>query len=170
MEEILRQLALWMYTTPVSHFVNTAPWAWSLLEIAHFTGLAVMAGAIGVFDLRLLGLAKGLTPAALHRLIVWGVGGFALNACSGALFLFGAPEQYFFNAAFRAKVVLFALMAANVAAFYAFAYPRVNAMTAGEDAPLRAKIIAGVSLFALAGIMLAGRMLTFFRPMPDVLG
>lgn len=170
MEEILRQLALWMYKTPVSHFVNTQAWMWPTLEIAHFTGLAVMAGAIGVFDLRLLGFAKGLTPSALHRLILLGVGAFALNACSGVLFLFGAPEQYFFNAAFRAKVMLFILMGANVAAFYAFAYPRVNAMAAGEDAPLRAKIIAGVSLFALAGIMLAGRMLTFFRPLPAVLG
>ena len=170
MDEFLRQLALWMYTTPASHFVNTQAWVWSTLEIAHFTGLAVMAGAIGVFDLRLLGLAKGLTPAALHRLIPLGVGAYALNACTGVLFLFGAPEQYFFNAAFRAKVGLFVLMAANVAAFYAFAYPRVNAMAAGEDAPLRAKIIAGVSLLTLAGIMLAGRMLTFFRPLPDVLG
>lgn len=169
MDEFLRHLARAMYATPVSHFVTRQAWMWPTLEIAHFTGLAIMAGAVGTLDLRLLGVARGLTPSALHRLIIWGVAGFCLNAASGVLFLFGAPEQYFFNAAFRMKVVMFALMATNVAAFYAFAFPHMNKMQAGEDAPRRIKIIAAISLFALVGVICCGRMLTFFRPPPGVL-
>ena len=35
----------------------------------------------------------------------WGVGGFVVSVITGVQFIFGAPEQYFFNDAFRLKVV-----------------------------------------------------------------
>jgi hypothetical protein len=41
---------------------------------------------------------------------------------------------------------------------------QVLAIGAGEDAPLRAKLFAAVSLTLLVAIMCAGRMLTFYRP------
>ncbi len=38
-------------------------------EILHFTGLSLILGTIGVFDLRLMGCARAIPPAALHRAV-----------------------------------------------------------------------------------------------------
>ena len=43
-------------------------------------------------------------------------------------------------------------------------FKQVAALGPDDDAPLPAKCMAAVSLLLLAGIMCAGRMLTFFRP------
>ena len=50
-------------------------WAWSLCETFHFVGLCLLVGIVGMFDLRVLGMAKGLPLAALQRLLPWGVFG-----------------------------------------------------------------------------------------------
>ena len=78
-----------------------------------------MVGTVGTFDLRLLGLGKGIAPATLHSSIRFGVAGFVVSVVTGALFIFGQPDQYFYNNAFKVKVVCLLLLGLNVCAFYA---------------------------------------------------
>jgi hypothetical protein len=53
----------------------------------------------------------------------------------------------------------------NVALFYlSAAFREVKTMPAGADAPFRAKLIAGTSLGAWIGVLICGRLLTFYRP------
>ncbi len=61
------QLIHWLTHTPVSVFVMGYRWVWPISESLHFCGLVLMAGTVGTFDMRVLGLGKGITPAALHR-------------------------------------------------------------------------------------------------------
>lgn len=154
----------WLRTTALSDFVLTYAWAWPISETIHFCGLTLLAGTVGLFDLRVLGLAKGFAPADLHRLLRFGLVGFALSVATGITFIAGQPEQYFYNAAFHWKVVFLALMGANVAWFYWREFPAVRALGPSDEASARAKIVAGASLFFLAAVMCCGRMLTFFRP------
>ena len=65
------------------------PWAWPLAETFHFIGLCLLVGIVGMFDLRILGIAKGLPLASLKRLLPWGVFGFVLCLVTGALFVLG---------------------------------------------------------------------------------
>ena len=154
----------WLTSTPVNTVVMGYRWVWPISEILHFCALAVMVGTVGTFDLRLLGLAKGVAPATLHRSLRYGVAAFAVSAVTGSLFIFGQPDQYFYNAAFKLKVVALLLLGLNVLFFYTFEARRVLALEPSGDAPPRAKIIAAISLMLLISIMLFGRMLTFFRP------
>ena len=160
----LRDIIAWLTSTPVNTVVMDYRWVWPITEILHFCGLAVMVGIVAAFDLRLLGLAKGVAPATLHRSLRYGVAAFALSAVTGSLFIFGQPDQYFYNAAFKLKVTALLLLGLNVLLFYTLEARRVLALEPFEDAPLRAKIIAALSLALLVSIMLFGRMLTFFRP------
>jgi hypothetical protein len=41
-----------------------------------FPGLSLLLGAVGLFDLRLMGYAKAIPPKALQRLVPLGVAGF----------------------------------------------------------------------------------------------
>jgi hypothetical protein len=154
----------WLTSTPVNTVVMGYRWVWPISEILHFCALAVMVGVVATFDLRLLGLAKGVAPAVLHRSLRYGVAAFVLSALTGSLFIFGQPDQYFYNAAFKLKAIALLLLGLNVLFFYALEARRVLALGPSEDAPLRAKIIAAISLTLLVCIMLFGRMLTFFRP------
>jgi hypothetical protein len=154
----------WLYTTPVSAFVNGYPWVWPILESLHFCALTVLAGTVGLFDLRLLGLVKGITPSALHRTLRWGVIAFVVSAVTGIMFISGASEQYFYNNAFRLKVVFLVLMGSNAALFYWREFASIQAIGPHDDAPGGAKLIAAASLVFMVGVMLCGRMLTFFRP------
>ena len=93
-----------------------------------------------------------------------GIAAFVLSAATGSLFIFGQPDQYFYNAAFKFKVVALLLLGLNVSLFYTLEARRVLALGPNDDVPLRAKIIAATSLTLLVSIILFGRMLTFFRP------
>ena len=105
-----------------------------------------------------------IAPATLHYSIRFGVAGFFVSVVTGLMFIFGQPDQYFYNNAFKVKVVCLALLGLNVCAFYALEARQVLKLGPGDDAPLRAKVIAVISLTLLVAIMCAGRMLTFYRP------
>jgi hypothetical protein len=160
----LREIIAWLTSTPINMLVMDYRWTWPISESLHFCGLALMVGTVGTFDLRLLGLGKGISPAALHYSIRFGLAGFVVSAVTGALFIFGQPDQYFYNNAFKVKVVCLLLLGLNVLAFYALEARQVLALGPGDDAPRRAKAFAAISLALLVSIMCAGRMLTFYRP------
>ena len=164
---MVRELIHWIVHTRLSWFVLEYRWVWPISETLHFCGLTMLAGTVGLFDLRVIGLAKGVSPATLHRGLLWGVLGFGVSIVTGIMFLAGQPDQYFYNDAFKLKTVFLVLMGLNAGLFYRFEFARVRALGPYDDAPARAKLIACASLFFLAAVMLCGRMLTFFRPPPS---
>ena len=154
----------WIRATPLSAFVLGHWWLWPAMETLHYFGLSLLLGTVGLFDLRVLGLAKAIPPAALHRLVPLGVGAWLLNLATGIVFISGFPEQYAYNHAFHFKLAFMAVAGINVAVFYSGPFRQVRAMQAGEDAPRAAKVIAAVSLCAWVAVLVCGRLLTFFRP------
>jgi hypothetical protein len=161
---MLEALIEWLTATPVHDMVMGYRWVWPISESLHFCGLVLMVGTVGTLDLRLLGMGKGIAPATLHAALRFGVLGFAISVLTGALFVFGQPDQYFYNDAFKVKLVALLLLGLNVALFYRFEARRVLAIEPHGDVPSRAKAMAAISLTLLVVIMLSGRMLTFFRP------
>jgi hypothetical protein len=154
----------WVRETALSQFVLAHGSLWPFLEIAHYIGLSLLFGTVVVFDARILGLAKAVPPAALHRLVPWGIAGFVLNLATGVTFFSGFPEQYAYNAAFHFKIVFLALAGANACLFYSAAFRQVRTLGAGEDAPALAKVVTAISLSSWVAVLVCGRLLTFFRP------
>ena len=150
---------------PVARVMHTA-WAWPTAESLHFIGLSLLIGTVGLFDLRLLGLGRRIPIAALHRLVPWGLLGFGINLISGVSFLMTEPDQYIYNPAFQFKVLFMVAAGLNALAFYLTSYRSVTASGAGPDAPRTAKIIAAASLSLWISVLVAGRLLTFYRPVP----
>ena len=145
------------------HVLMTSAWGWPTVESLHFLGLSLLIGTVGLFDLRMLGVAKGIPMGSLHRLVPWGVGGYLTNVVTGFLFVTSAPDQYVYNPAFQTKLALMAVAGLNVLVFYRFTFADVKASGAG-DAPLRAKVAAAVSLGCWLGVIVCGRLITYFRP------
>ena len=104
-------------STALHAFVRTyEPWLWPTCETLHYLGLSLLLGTIGLFDLRVLGFARGIPFQAIHRLIPWGIGAYVLNVMTGIVFFFGHPDQYFYNNAFRFKALFMAIAGLNVVA------------------------------------------------------
>ena len=157
---------LWVRSTSLHKFVvQHEPWVWPTCEIIHYLGLSLLLGTVGLFDLRVFGVAKGIPLRAIHRLIPWGIAGYMLNILTGVVFLSGHPDQYFYNNAFRFKALFMAIAGLNVVAFYGTsAFRELATLKGGMEAPMRAKIIAGTSLAMWVSVLICGRLLTFFRP------
>jgi len=146
--------------------VMQSKWGWPLSETVHFLGLSLLIGTIGMFDLRLLGMGKRVPLRALHKLVPWGIAGYVLALLTGLLFLATEPDQYIYNSAFHWKMFFMTLAGLNVATFYLGFFRRVKLVGSNESAALPAKMIAAFSLFLWIGVIVFGRMLTFYRPPP----
>jgi hypothetical protein len=158
-------LTHWLESTWLSHaFLRNGAWSWPLSESLHFIGLCMLIGSIGLIDLRLLGVGKGIRFVDLHRFVIFAVMGFALNVVSGSMFLVGQPDQYLLNRAFHFKVAFFVIAGLNVLAFYSTQFQRLKLLGPDDAAPGAARVMAAVSLFCWIGVIVAGRMLTFYRP------
>lgn len=153
-------------STALHAFVHEhEPWLWPIMQTLHYFGATLLIGSVGMFDLRALGIAKAIAPAAMHRLIPLGVGAYFWNMALGVVFFFGHPDQYFYNDAFRFKLFLMIIAGINILAFYGTnAFAEVKKLPAGADAPLRIKVITGISLLCWVGVLTCGRLITFFRP------
>lgn len=161
---MIEDFEMWARATEWGAFARSSKWIWATTETLHFIGLSLLIGTVGLFDLRLLGVAKAIPAAAIHRLIPFGIAGYAINLVTGSLFLFAYPDQYLYNRAFQFKMAFMALAGINILFFYSAAFAEAKALLANEDASLKLRIIAGVSFFAWIAVLTCGRLLTFYRP------
>jgi hypothetical protein len=156
----------WIRASGLHHFIAAhGQWLWPALQSIHYLGFSLLLGTVGLFDLRVLGMARQIAPAKLHRLIPFGIAGFAVNLLTGIVFFSGFPEQYFYNPSFQLLITFVMLAGLNVVLFYTSpAFAEVNRLEPGQDAPWRAKLMAGTSLSCWIAVLICGRLITFFRP------
>ncbi len=147
-------------------FLNAYDWSWPVFEMMHFLGMAMLIGTVGLVDLRILGLIRGLPLAHLSVFLKIGVAGFIVNAITGYIFVAGNPVggslDYVANLAFQIKLVLMLLAGINVIAFYFTGIGRVvHEGGPDSDAPRAAKVLAAVSLLLWFSVIFFGRMIMY---------
>lgn len=134
-------------------------WMWATCETLHFIGLSLLMGVICLVDLRVLGLAKNVSFASLHRLLPWAALGFGVNVITGMMFFVGIPTQYIHNATFYWKIALVLLAGLNALYFTVLDEPWH--LGPKENAPLTAKVAAASAMLLWVGVMYCGSMLPF---------
>jgi uncharacterized membrane protein len=143
----------------IGAYVTGHTWVWPSCETLHFVGLSMLFSVLLLVDLRMLGMAKRISFAALYQLLPLGILGFAINLTTGMAFFIGAPEQYTKNPVFYWKILFVILGAVNVLYFMLLDEPWT--VGAGDDAPLTAKLVAGSAIFVWVGVLFFGHMLPF---------
>jgi uncharacterized membrane protein len=139
-------------------------WETAFLMDLHFIGLALIVGTIGALDLRILGFAKQLPIAPLHKFVPWALAGLGINVITGMLVFIGMPVYYTFDAALWLKIVALMLLGLNAAAFYLTgAFSGVEHVKAGEDAAMSAKLVAASSLCLWFAVITLGRYIQSFQ-------
>lgn len=137
-------------------------WAYPTILTVHTIGMTMVAGLIGVIDLRLLGIAPTVPIRPLERLypIIWSA--FGINALTGTILLIADATTKLTNPDFYVKMVfiffgvtVLALMRKKV-----FGDPQLDIAPVTSSA----KGLAWLSLVAWMGAITAGRLLAYLGP------
>jgi hypothetical protein len=162
----MQAFADFLMTLPIGDFVATHDWVWPFCETLHFVGMCVLLGTVGVVDLRVLGVAKGIPITLLDKFIPLGVIAFAVNLVTGFIFIagnpVGGPMEYLTNLSLQIKLVLMLIAGVNLLLFYVTGiHKSLDAVPADGDATGGAKAVAAVSLFAWIMIIVMGRFIMY---------
>jgi hypothetical protein len=125
----------------------------------HAIGMAFLAGGSAAIDLRILGVAPGISLKAMGRLlpVLWL--GFAINAVSGTLLLIAYPTKAFTNPMFYLKLCLIAL---GVWLVYRIGATVLRAPEVEQKAMHKnARMLALASLACWVALITTGRLLAY---------
>jgi hypothetical protein len=157
----MQDFALWLEATPLSRALFDVTWLWPLCESLHFIGLAVLVGGAGFLDLRLLGFFRGISIGDVKAFMPFAIGGFALNAVTGALFLVMQAHLYLGSGIWWFKIGFIALAGANAMFFETRLSRSALALAPDADTTPAMKLIGGLSLFSWFAVLYCGRMLPY---------
>ena len=113
-------------------------------------GAVFMFGVLLAVNLRILGVAREVPFADVHRLLPWGMLGFGANLITGMFFFVGQPGQYTSSTPFYWKIVFLVIAGANFLYLTVFGKPwgRAADPEARFDASVVDKAMAIVSMAA----------------------
>jgi hypothetical protein len=162
----MEALADFLMSLPIGDYVATHDWVWPLCETLHFFGMCVLLGTVGVVDLRVLGVAKGIPIHLLEKFIPLGVIAFLVNMATGFIFIagnpVGGPMEYLMNLSLQIKMLIVLIAGINLLLFYVTGIHRsLETVPADGDASGGAKAIAAVSLTAWIFVIIMGRFIMY---------
>jgi hypothetical protein len=96
---------------PATNPLNSKEWIFPVLEIVHISCFALSVGLISVVNLRLAGAAFPRSKAVdLNRqLFLWTLAGLLIVLTAGMMIFTTDPYRYFYNPAFRFKMIALAV-------------------------------------------------------------
>jgi hypothetical protein len=155
------EFAAWVESTQISKTLFGTSWLWPACESLHFIGLCMLIGGAGLLDLRLMGMFRGVPIRHVKAMMPWAIGGFLLNAGTGALFLIMQPHLYLTSGVWWSKVAFIMIAAANALFFETRLAPSALSMAADADTPRMLKVVGACSLFSWFAVLYCGRMLPY---------
>jgi len=124
----------------------------------HAVGMALLAGSSTAIDLRILGVAPGISLKAMGRFLPFLWLAFAMSAFSGTLLLIAYPTKALTNPLFYVKLGLIALAVSLV---YRIGATVLREPDVGKPVAGSAKALAAASIAAWVTLILVGRFLAY---------
>jgi hypothetical protein len=158
-----RSLFEWMDALPSSIALRESLYGYPILLTAHVVSLAMFAGLVAMMDLRLLGVAYGVTPFSevQKRLFPWQMVGMTLSFATGLLLFYSQPLRYYPKLFYWMKMALIVVAGVNAMLFHFTTYRSVVAWDTGLRPPTKARVAAVLSLTLWACIVIFGRLTAY---------
>ncbi len=136
-------------------------WGYPIVETLHIIGLATVYGSILVFDLRLLGLSRGVSVSRLARhTLPWTLGAFVLVLCTGLMMFTAHTADFLGNGVFMLKMGLILTAGLNAGLLHAGAMRAAGSWDAGMPPP-RVRWAAALSILLWTSVIACGRFLAY---------
>lgn len=132
-----------------------------VLLAIHGIGLAMVVGIMMVVCLRVLGLVRGVSPAALPKLTSLSWVGFIINFISGLALFTGEANKMWYNWSFRWKIVL---VIVGMITTYTLTKSALRPAAAGDVGKLDTQGARFQALFLMLvwlGVIFAGRWIAY---------
>ncbi|UYN97636.1 MAG: hypothetical protein KIT25_12165 [Enhydrobacter sp.] len=152
----------WFQHTALAQEIRGGTWSYAALEVVHLIGVACLVGSILAFDLRLMGLSRGLEARGMMRhLLPLAAIGFALAAASGSLMFMADAVALAANRAFQVKLVLILLAGLNALACHRGPLSGMGAWNRHVAPPWAARAMAVFSLVFWLAVVACGRLIAY---------
>jgi hypothetical protein len=167
---MLLALLQWIQNTGLFVYLRSSAYLYPVILALHLSAIALFGGMIILTDLSLLGwIPRQVSAAAVvDGLRVPKRIGLLMAATFGLLLFCCKAEQYYYNIYFRAKLLLFALVAVHALAFRGPVYKRPYQMMPVGVTNRQARLAALLSLLLWIGILTAGRAIGYVPAPPGL--
>src|ERR1700737_1821766 len=155
----------WLQGSAIGHAMReSGVWTYGVVNLVHILGVASLFGAVLVLDLRLLGLWRSVTLAAISKpTMPVAATGFVIAAISGVCLLATKATEYVGNPFLYIKFPAIALGLLNVAvlnSLQAWRQHKTRSLSASEQTKLA--VVGGISLFCWLTAITAGRLIAYW--------
>ena len=147
---------------PLARMMRESLWAYPIVETVHIVGFAILVGSVVMFDLRVLGLSKGISVRALSRhLLPWSLAALLLIVPTGFLMFTAHASDFLANRTFQLKMGLLMVAGINAVIFRTGPYQTVAHWDVGTRAPISAQFSVAASVLLWISIIACGRLLAY---------
>jgi len=162
----LLSFAQWVQATGFFTALRGSWYVYPIVMSSHLAGIALFGGLILATDLRLLGIAMRRRPVAdvVDQLRPLKHLGLTVVVICGALMLGSKAEEYYYNAFFRAKMTVLALIVIHAIVFRRSVYARAAEFDRDGRIPGRARLAAALSLVLWTSMVICGRGIGYIEP------
>jgi hypothetical protein len=155
--------AVWLETSGIAVAMRQWLWLYPIVEIVHIVGFVILVGAAFMFDLRLLGVSRGLPVSAMaDHLLPRARLALVLVVPSGLLMFMAHATEMLENPAFRLKLLLIAAAFLNAGIFHRWPFRAVGDWDTELPSPPTARLAGVLSLLLWTGAIACGRLLAYF--------
>jgi hypothetical protein len=159
----------WVQSTDFFTAIRGSWYVYPVIMSTHLAGIALFGGMILAVDLRLLGVAmrKRAVADVIGQLRWLKRVGFVLVATCGILMFGSKAEEYYYNAFFRTKMIILAMIFLHALVFRGSVYRQAPKFDETGQIAGRAKLAAALSLVLWLGMIIAGRGIGYIEPPLD---
>ena len=150
----------WLENSLLGYSVGSVSWVYPWVNAFHSVGMGFLVGVVFMICLRVLGFG-GFPIAPLEKYLLVVRSAFVLSLATGFALFAADAERFFFSPTFRIKALLIVLGGVTAWRLSKMVFSDGAAWSNAGDAPLTAKVIAGVSLIFWVGAIFAGRLTAY---------
>jgi hypothetical protein len=166
---MLLSFAQWIQFTTFFTALRGSAYVYPIVMSLHMVGIAFFGGMVLMTDLRLLGLSmrKRTIAEVVDQFRVPKRWGLLLIVTCGVLMAGSKAEEYYYNAFFRAKLILLAVVLLHELVFRRSVYANPSLLDRTPGVPGTAKLAAALSLLLWTSIACCGRGIGYIEPPLD---
>jgi hypothetical protein len=166
---MLLSFVQWLQFTSFFTALRGSAYVYPIIMSLHMIGIALFGGMVLMTDMRLLGWAmrKRSISDVVDQFRVPKRWGLLLTITCGILMFGSKAEEYYYNAFFRTKLILLALVLVQELVFNRSVYANPGALDGAPNIPGTAKLAAALSLLLWTSIACCGRGIGYIEPPLD---
>lgn len=166
---MLLSFTQWIQLTGFFTALRGSAYVYPIVMSLHMVGIAFFGGMVLMTDMRLLGLAmrKRSIADVVDQFRVPKRWGLLLTVTCGFLMFGSKAEEYYYNAFFRAKLILLGIVVVHELVFRRSVYANPAALDRAPSIPGNAKLAAALSLLLWTAIACCGRGIGYIEPPLD---